>query len=169
MPHRSYPLRDPRAYVVRRFAPGNLVIGTVATVGAFSVLYLFWGFRRIPIILLPLAALLLVAGLYLLVRPFADACAACGRMLVIRIIRSSPEALATATTALRSLDAAQALQALAPAAASGDAHAELRYCRSCGSAAMWRSAGGAFVLGGERAKAFIAALVPADPPDNTSE
>ena len=135
---RSEPMRDPRAHVVRRFAPGNVVIGAVATGGAFAVLYLFWGFRRIPIILLPLSAVLAFAGLYLLARPFADACAACGRTLVIRIIRSSPETLATATIAIRSLEVAEALQALAPVAASGDAHAELRYCRSCGSAAIWR-------------------------------
>jgi hypothetical protein len=165
---RSESLRDPRRHVVRRFAPGNLIIGVVAVAGALAMLYLFWGLRKIPLVTLPLAAVMVVGGLYLLARPFAEACAACGRTLVAKVIRSSPEALATATTALRSLEIAPALQALAPAV-TGGAFAELRYCRSCGGAAVWKGLGDPVVLGGERAEALIAGLVPAEPAEAAQE
>lgn len=170
MLHRSEALRDPRRPVVRRLAPGNFAVGAVAVVGALAMLYLFWGLRRIPVAALPLAAVLIAGGLYLLVRPFADACAACGRTLTVRIVRSSPEALSTATAALRSMEIAGALEALAPDAATGGANVELWYCRSCGNAAMWKGATGRpVVLGGERAKAVSAALVPAEPADGAAD
>jgi hypothetical protein len=156
----SAAMRDPRRPVVRRFAAGNLAIGGVAVFGAVAMLYLFWGLRKIPIVALPLAALMVMGGLYLLARPFADACAACGRTLVVHVIRSSPDALASATSSVRSREIARAVGALARPGA-GATFAELRYCRSCGSAALWKGGGDPVALGGELARALIAALVPA--------
>lgn len=169
MPPRSTSPRDPRTHVVRRLAPGNLAIGAVATAGAVAMLRLFWGLHRIPRIALPLAGIMLLGGLYLLARPFADACAACGRTLVFRTIRRSSEALAEATTFLRSMEVSRALEVLARSGTSSDARADLRYCRSCGGAAVWKGDGVSVVLGGDDARTLVAALVPADPAADAPE
>jgi hypothetical protein len=61
-----------------------------------------------------------------------------------------------------------AVGALAPLRA-GASFAELRYCRSCGSAAVWQGGGDPVVLGGKLAKGLMTALVPAAAADEGEE